>query len=260
MVSAIEPTSSWWPNRSPEFPLFVELPPKHTILTGRGSLTSSFFEPTNREILNSRDITFGVSIINTPEFELGLQSGHRVNRDKYRDAATQGLNTQDDGHEFGFFTQRRYGDYLLGTRVSKDVSQGHEGMLGEIMAGYEKKLSNNLGLSLEVATTWVDEKYMQSYYGADTAKSAQSGLQAYLPEAGFKNASLQLTACYQLSDLWSFGAQLGYTRLLKNVADSPTMSRDRIEDFVTGLQFQYNLPALGTRSSQILQNSTCSPD
>ena len=258
-ASAIEPNSSWWSNRSPEHTLFAELPAQHTMLFGRGSLTSSLTEPLHIDILSPRDIMYGISIINTPGFELGLHSGHQLGIDTYREATLQGINTVNDSLGFGFFTQGRYGDYSLGTRVSKEVSQGHEGMLGEIMAGYGKKLSDNLGLSLEVTTTWADENYMESYYGVDTAQSVQSGLQTYLPEAGFKNASLHLTACYQLSELWFLGAQVGYMRLFKEVADSPTMGNDRIDEFITGLQFQYNLPAFGARRSRNLLSSPCSP-
>ena len=97
---------------------------------------------------------------------------------------------------------------------------------------------------------------MESYYGVDTPRS---DLQSYLPDAGFKNASFHLTACYQLSDLWLFGAQVGYTRLFEQVADSPTMSSERTDEFITGLHFKYNLPVFRVGRPLNLLSSPCSP-
>lgn len=258
-AGAAEPTASWWAESLPEGAPFVELPGMQSVLVGRVSVPNFLTGLSENESLYPRNITVGISVINTPSFELGLQSGHRLGRDTHDEAVLQGLDTVDDSLEFGFFTHGRYGEYLVGTWVSKDVSQGHEGTLGEFMAGYEKRLSDKLGLSLGVTTAWADEKFMESFYGIDSTHAVNSGVQSYQPGAGFKNASLRFTACYQLNDLWSFGAQLGYRRLLQDVAHSPAVDNDRIEEFVGGLQFQYNLSAFSAPTPRNVLASPCSP-
>ncbi len=206
-----------------------------------------------------RDVTVDFSIIDTPNFELGLQGGHRKSRSSSPDKATTNLSTiKDESLELGFFTKGQYGDYSLETRVSQDIASGHQGILGEFVAGFDKKLSNKFGLTLGLGTTWANDEYMTSYYGVVPSQSIQAGVSQYSPGAGFTNATLQVGACYQLNDLWSIGAQLGYTRLLGAAADSPTIPDNRIDNIATGFQLQYKLPSLTTPKSSNLLGAACS--
>jgi outer membrane scaffolding protein for murein synthesis (MipA/OmpV family) len=206
------------------------------------------------ERLHQRDSTLGASIVDTPNFELGLQGGQRLGRYEQSEQTLSGLGPLEDSYELGLFSLGRYGDYLVGTRFSKDVAHGHQGILGEFMAGYEKRLSEKLDLSFGVGTTWADDSYMTSYYGVNAAQSASSGLPQYTPNGGLKNASLTVSACYQLSDYWSLGAQVGYMRMLGHAAESPTQRDQELENIVTGFQLQYRLRGLtGTKFRNLLR-------
>ena len=212
-----------------------------------------------RDRVSLRNIDLGISLIETPNFELGVQGGNRLGRDQSNETTLKGLSPIDDSFELGIFTQGRYGDYLLGTRFSQDVSSGHDGVLGEFMAGYDKRLTDNFGLSLGVGTTWADKNYMSSLYGVGAVQSLRSGRSEYAPGAGFTNTSLQLAACYQFSDAWTLGAQLGYTRLVGEAANSPALKDERLDNFVTGLQLQYRLPSLTSSISGNMLSAACSP-
>ncbi len=174
----------------------------------------------------------------------GVQGGQRLGRYERHEQARRNFGPSEDSYEFGLFTQGRYGDYLLATRLSKDVANGHRGVLGEFVAGYEKSLTDKLDLSFGVGTTWADENYMSSYYGVSASQSALSGLPLYTPDGGFMDASLTFSACYQLSDYWSLGAQVGYMRLLGQAAESPIQRDQELENIVTGFQLQYKLRGL----------------
>ena len=165
----------------------------------------------------------------------------------------------DDSYELGVFTNSRYGNYLFGTRLSKDVSGGHDGVLGEFMAGYARQFTKKLGLSVGVGATWADKNFAASYYGVPPSHGIRSGLQHYTPGDGFTDATLQMTACYQLTESWSFGAKIGYSRRMGSAADSPVADLDESrQQFVTGLQLQFALPDIGTQAPKHHYQPNCS--
>ncbi|MCP4406306.1 MAG: MipA/OmpV family protein [Gammaproteobacteria bacterium] len=211
------------------------------------------------ERFNMRNTSLGASLIDTPNFEMGMQGGLRMGRfDSSEEEESSVDDPFDDGLELGVFTQGRYGEYLVGTRLSKDVASGREGTVGEFMAGYEKKLSDKFDLSFGLGTTWTDEKYLSSSHGSDASQSKAIGSSNDNARAGFKNASLTVTACYQLSDYWSLGAQVGYMRLLGETAEDPANEDGEQENFVTGFQLQYRLRGLTSNNFQNLVQTACS--
>ncbi|MEN8131156.1 MAG: MipA/OmpV family protein [Pseudomonadota bacterium] len=224
----------------------------------KGFLTGPLKDLAWNKRFNMRNTSLGASLIDTPNFEMGMQGGLRMGRFNRSEEEPSTDDPFADGLELGVFTQGRYGEYLVGTRLSKDVASGHEGTVGEFMAGYEKKLSDKLDLSFGLGTTWTDEKYMSSYYGIDASQSTTIGLPNDNARAGFKNASLTVTACYQLSDYWSLGAQVGYMRLLGEVAEDPANADSEQENFVTGFQLQYRLQGLASNKFRNLVRPACS--
>lgn len=223
-----------------------------------GFLTGPLKDLTWNERFNMRNTSLGASLIDTPNFEMGMQGGLRMGGFNRSEAELDADDPFADGLELGVFTQGRYGEYLVGTRLSKDVTSGHEGTVGEFMAGYEKQLSNRIGLSFGVGTTWTDEKYMAGYYGMDASQSTTTGPPNYNARAGFKNASLTVTACYQLSDYWSLGAQVGYMRLLGEAAENPANENGEQDNFVTGFQLQYRIQGLASNKFRNLSHPACS--
>lgn len=211
------------------------------------------------EHLNMRNTSLGASLIDTPNFEMGMQGGLRMGRFNSGDEEESSVDDPfGDGLELGVFTQGRYGEYLVGTRLSKDVASGGEGTVGEFMAGYEKKLSDKLDLSFGLGTTWTDEKYLSSSHGSDASQSKAIDSSNDNARTGFKNASLTVTACYQLSDYWSLGAQIGYMRLLGETAEDPANEDGEQENFVTGFQLQYRLQGLTSNNFRNLVQTACS--
>jgi outer membrane scaffolding protein for murein synthesis (MipA/OmpV family) len=206
-----------------------------------------------------RSQSIGIDLLESPTFSFGISGSKRPGRDSHHSAAPRELGELDDSYELGLFTNGRYGNYLFGTRLSKDVSGGHEGVLGEFMAGYERQFTRKLGLSLGVGAAWADKNYVSNYYGVDTGQATRSGLPQYTPGAGFTDAMLQMTACYQLTESWSFGAKIGYSRRMGSAADSPVADLDESkQQFVTGLQLQFALPDVGTQAPERHYQPNCS--
>ena len=205
----------------------------------------------------SSDTILEASLIDTPKFGLGLQGNQNLGNYEQNSQVLSKPSLLDNSYELGLFTQGRYGDYLFGTRFSKDITHGHQGVLGEFMAGYEKQLTDKLDFSLGVGTTWADDNYMASYSRTHAGQLTSSGLPLHTPNGGFKNASLTVTACYQLSDYWSLGAQVGYMRLLDKAAANPAQRDQESENIVTGFQLQYSLPGLAGGKFRNLLRPSC---
>ncbi len=205
-----------------------------------------------------RNQTIGIDLLGSPRFSFGISGSTRPGYDMQHPAAQRELDALGDSYELGLFTDGRYGNYSFGTRLSKDIGGGHEGVLGEFMAGYARQFNNKLGLSLGVGATWADKDFMASYYGVDADQADRSGLARYIPGAGFTDATLQMTACYQLTESWSFGAKIGYSRRMGSVVDSPVADfEDSKQQFVTGLQLQFALPEVGSQVPKRYYQPNC---
>lgn len=197
-------------------------------------------------------------LVKMPNFEMRLVGEQRLGRYERIGQLPSGLGPWEDSYELGLFTRNRYGDYLFGTRLRKNVAPGHNAVLGEFMAGYARKLSEKLDLSLGVGTAWADGNDMPGAYHMSSAQTLSAGSLLSTPSSAFKNASLTVSACYQLSDYWSLGAQVGYMRLLERAAaSSPTLHDHESENFVTGIQLQYRLRALAGAKFRDLLRPAC---
>ncbi len=239
-------------------PLVGNTPSSHSqanVLPSARSFNESFwYRP-----IPQRSQTVGIDLFGSPNLSLGISGGKRPGRYMGYPATRENFGALDDSYELGLFTNGRYGNYLFGTRVSKDVSGGHDGVLGEFMAGYERQFTKKLGLSVGVGATWADKNFAASYYGVQTGDGTRSELQQYTPGDGFTDATLQMTACYQLTENWSFGAKIGYSRRMGSAADNTvTNFEDSRQQFITGLQLQFALPDIGTKAPRHYYQPNCS--
>jgi outer membrane protein len=165
-----------------------------------------------------------------PQTELlgGPLLGYRFGRDDVEDARVDALPEVDGALELGAFfgfslpmgedPRERFSAVLS---YSQDVSGAHEGFLitGALSSGFV--LTRPLALNLGTSLTYASENYQDTYFGVSAAGAAASGLDAYDPAGGFKDASLRASLSYSLSPSWSLGPTLIYKRLLGDAADSP---------------------------------------
>ena len=76
-------------------------------------------------------------------------------------------------------------------------------------------------LRFGVSATWADGDYMESYFGVSPAQSSASGHSRYKPKAGLKSVDLEAGVIYPFAGNWAVNAQVGYSRLSGDAADSP---------------------------------------
>ena len=83
---------------------------------------------------------------------------------------------------------------------------------------------------------------MSNYFGINAANAASSGLDQFDADAGFKDASLELSATWRLSDRWSLTGLGVYKRLLGDASDSPiTDDVGNENQFLAGVLVNFRL-------------------
>jgi outer membrane scaffolding protein for murein synthesis (MipA/OmpV family) len=157
-----------------------------------------------------------------------LQAGPMVRfqggRDQDNNDALDGLGNVDASVEVGGFL--RYGIRGLTAEVAafKDVADGHDGIQAELSLEYGFELAPRWQASVATSTTWVDDNYMQAFFGISPAQAQRSGLRRFDAEAGFKDVGLEIGVNYAFTAHWMIGARAGYAHLLGDAADSPIVA------------------------------------
>lgn len=152
------------------------------------------------------------------------------------DARLAGMGEIEASAEFGVFAG--YGPLTL--QVQRGLgSDGHQGWRAALAVEHPIMLSQRAGLSLGASVHWADERYLQSYFGVNTAQAAATDFRLYTPKAGLHAADLSVGLEYQLSARWSVQSALVWTRLLEQAADSPLVEREGDASAVLGLVYRF---------------------
>ena len=62
---------------------------------------------------------------------------------------------------------------------------------------------------------------MESYFGVNPAQSSASGHARHHAEAGIKSMDFEVGVIYLFAENWALNAQVGYSRLSGDAAESP---------------------------------------
>ncbi|WP_119462339.1 MipA/OmpV family protein [Rhodospirillaceae bacterium SYSU D60014] len=161
-------------------------------------------------------------------------------RDEDDNDALDRLGDVDESVEAGAFMRYEIGGWSAELTVAKDIANGHEGTIAEIGAGYGFPITERIHAGMEVSATWVDDNYMQAYFGITPTQAARSGRQQYDASSGFKDAGFFVMFSYALTPQWAVSSLAGYTRLLGDAADSPLVEDGGSADqFMGGLILSY---------------------
>jgi outer membrane scaffolding protein for murein synthesis (MipA/OmpV family) len=179
-----------------------------------------------KDIAYLRGPEIGVNIIRIKPTEdmkisVGPVARFRRDRSEKRNRALVGLGKVDTSIEVGGSARLDVGPAWLELSVVKDVAGGHDGVVGTATGGADFDLSDELSLSLSGTTSWVDNKYMRTYFGVTPAQATGSGLPVFAAGKGIKDAGANIGLHYRLTDHWMIAATGSYTRLLGDAKDAP---------------------------------------
>ena len=144
-------------------------------------------------------------------------------RDENEDGVLNGLGDVDRAYEVGAFARLKRGPARLRFNAVHDVAGAHDGLVLDFSAGLQLPLKNPW-LSLRIATTWVDDNYVTSYFGINTVQAARSALGPFAARSGFKDVRVSAGSRIALNAHVSALLSVGFTRLVGDAADSPIVA------------------------------------
>lgn len=145
--------------------------------------------------------------------------------------------------EAGGFAEVWAGDNFRLRGELRQAVNGHDGLVGDVMADLVGKPDPNLELSVGPRLRWADRKYHRAFFGVDAAQSLATGFVPYAPGSGIVSVGGLAYAKYRMAPRWQLHAYGSYNRLTSDAADSPIVrssfgSRDQ---FGVGLGVSYDL-------------------
>lgn len=192
-----------------------------------------------RFFAKSRD-GIGFNLLEHPRFTIGASVAWMRGYDE--DDVPQGIGELDNAIGGRVFVATHLGGVVAKLSVTQaldDDDDEERGLVANAGISYPYRATERLTLIPGVAVNWANDMYMNSYFGVDASRAANSGLALYEPSAGFKDVSLHVTINYQLNKDWSLAGAIGISRLLDKAADSPFVERESQLRAVMGLTYTF---------------------
>jgi outer membrane protein len=177
------------------------------------------------------------TLIESENFKAGPSLGIDFGRDEDNSVDLSGLGNVSTSVELGGFVSYQQGPTRARIRVRQDVANGHNGLeiIGDFRILFYK--TERTTIITTIKGTWVNETYMDSFFGITPFQSTQSGLTAFDSGSGFKDVGVNITSSYLFNDKWSFITNVGYKQLLGDAKDSPLVQQRGDKDQFVGAAF-----------------------
>ena len=178
--------------------------------------------------------------------ELGPVAGYRTGRDESDGRRLGGLGDIDDGLVVGGYIGVRFGQVLLDTSVTTQVTGDDSGVLIRAGAEVTHELTPGIQLRTRVGTTIADDEYAETFFGITATQAGRStaGLAAYDAGAGIKDVFLDLNTQINLTDRWRLQIGGRYARLVGDAADSPIVETEDQFSGRLGVGYKFDLGSL----------------
>jgi outer membrane protein len=153
-----------------------------------------------------------------------VRAGPRVTLDMGRDSKDDPrfatLPDVDPSVELGLFVEAYSGSWRFRGDVRKDISDGHDGLLINLDAGYGMRWGKDTSLVFGARTVYMDTSYAESYFGVSTSQ-ATSILPYYKAESGFRDVQGYVQAVYDITKRLYISLEGRGTFMTGSAADSP---------------------------------------
>ncbi len=177
-------------------------------------------------------ITGRINVLDNERFEFGPAINITLGRDKdIESLKIRRLGEIDTAVELGAFVAYnipsglRDGDMIrLSGQITSDVSDVHEGVVGDLTATYRTRFGDKVGVSTYTSISFANDEFADTYFSITPVGALATGLARTTVEAGVKDFSFGVNATYDLGDRWSLFAMTKYSRLLGDFADSPIVA------------------------------------
>jgi outer membrane protein len=165
-----------------------------------------------------------LNVIPNSPWEFGPALGFRYERNDPDNDRVSRMDDIDWAIEAGGFIKYNGTSWFTALGVSADVSDTYGGYIADLQAGYKQEVSSDFGLTYTASIAYVDDEYMEEYFGVDGSDAASSGLSPYDADGGFKDYGLGISANYKFTNTWGLIAGFTYHRMLGDAEDSPLVN------------------------------------
>jgi outer membrane scaffolding protein for murein synthesis (MipA/OmpV family) len=155
-------------------------------------------------------------VLRTECCRLRLFAGLSDNRSADAAHPVSRLPDVDRGLNLGLvFEGRIAGPVAFRLNARREVAGGHGGFtLAPALGVIVRDSAETYSMIPELAVTWADGRYMESFFGVTPAGAAASGLAPFDAGAGFRDLALRITTTYRLDEHWTMIGRLQAARLL----------------------------------------------
>lgn len=164
----------------------------------------------------------GVNFVARPKLTLGssvtFMPGYRR-----RDVPT-GIDRLSSGAGARAFASVSSGGLIATVGATQGFVGSTRGFVADASLSYPIVASRKLILTPSIATSFADRRHSDRYFGVTDEEAQASGLAPWQGKAGFKDASVLLTAIYRLDGRFSLSGSVGATTLLGRTATSPLVA------------------------------------
>ncbi len=161
------------------------------------------------------------NVVSNSPWEVGPAVGVRYERNDPDNKRVKRMDDIDFAVEAGGFITYRSNGWFGTLGLMADVSDTYGGYIADLQGGYRQKLNNDLSLTYTASVSYVDDEYMEEYFGVDGSDAASSGLPFYKADGGIKDYGLGIGANYKFNKAWGIVANVNYYRLTGDAEDSP---------------------------------------
>ncbi len=170
-----------------------------------------------------------VNLIAHSRWESGPTLGVRYARDDVDNSRVDAMDDIDWAYEAGGFLSYQSGSMFVRLGLSVDISDTYGGYIGSLSAGVKHAVTSRLGITYSTSLSYVDDDYMDEYFGVDVNDSVRSGLPFYEADGGFKDFGLGIALDYRFTPVWGLISGLNYYRLSGDAEDSPIVANEGSE-------------------------------
>lgn len=191
------------------------------------------------------------NLIGGGRFEFGPAATITFGRSaSVRNQRIRALGVLDDSYMIGAFGAVNFpnsvvrGDQVRITVAGfRDVSGVSGGWTGLAAVGWTVPVTRRLYASVEGSASFADDRYARTYFGVTPQGAIASGLGAFRPSGGVKDAGVSVGLSYQFSRRWSLNGFAGYQRFVDSFERSPIVSRaaaGNVNQYSAGGGIQFN--------------------
>ena len=168
----------------------------------------------------------GYDFAKRADMQYGLRLTADFGRAQSRSAVLHGMGNIDiKPQASAFFNYFPTQEVFLTSSLRYGSGNDAKGLLADLGAGYATQLAPQWRLTLGAAISLANAEYMQAYFGVTPAQAAKSGHAAYSAGAGARDARLNGSLTYILSQRLTFTTALSVSTLLGDAKDSPLTRR-----------------------------------